>query len=363
MARRHLGIFKRDPGEGEEQDTGPREAGLETAVGPSPPPSDDESFDPPVGLFDQERQQGAGGPPSHAEPPATDADASEQGSGAAEAEATAQEAVAADRGAGNGAGAIDEDAARGGAAAWLRTQIKDIERRADERVKAEVEERTRLEVEAARTAAEQHFAAELNLREEELEQEREEKTRVIESSARRLAEIEERALAAADRVAAAEHELASEAARLRENVAAIQRDLEERFEEIEGKIGAVTERASGASARARASDPEPAPEVEPVTEERPPAPSPEPEAESDIEPFDQEGASEPGEAAEPPPDGMLSLNQADFDELRGLGMSITQAKRVLRFREEKSFTSLDELDGVPGFSKEFLERVKGRLAP
>ena len=225
-----------------------------------------------------------------------------------------------------------------------------------------------------------------------------------------------------------------------------EREREERFQEIEGKIGAVTERASGASLRARATEPEPAAEVEAVTEEWTAAPSPEAEteaekpeeqkkpkrrltrrrrkeaepdpaaeaagaeaepeeaerkaaeeeaerlaaeeaadaeqwvveetvrqdAESDVELFDQEGASEPGEpataaepvaAAEPPPDGMLSLNQASFDELRGLGMSITQAKRVLRFGEEKSFSSVDELDGVPGFSKDFLERVKGRLVP
>jgi len=55
----------------------------------------------------------------------------------------------------------------------------------------------------------------------------------------------------------------------------------------------------------------------------------------------------------------------DTDEwhaLRDLGMSITQAKRVLCFREERSFTTVDELDDVPGFSQAFLVEIKERIA-
>jgi hypothetical protein len=62
---------------------------------------------------------------------------------------------------------------------------------------------------------EARLAAELRLRTEELEQEREEKTRLIEKTDRQLAEIEERAADAAQRVAAAEADLAQEAERLR----------------------------------------------------------------------------------------------------------------------------------------------------
>ena len=41
---------------------------------------------------------------------------------------------------------------------------------------------------------------------------------------------------------------------------------------------------------------------------------------------------------------MISLSSADYDELRGLGMSVTQAKRVIRYREERGgFGSVEEL--------------------
>ena len=56
---------------------------------------------------------------------------------------------------------------------------------------------------------------------------------------------------------------------------------------------------------------------------------------------------------------LVSLSEADFDELRELGMSVTQAKRVMRYREERGgFSSLEELDRVPGFPRNFLDRSK-----
>ena len=60
---------------------------------------------------------------------------------------------------------------------------------------------------------------------------------------------------------------------------------------------------------------------------------------------------------------MLSLNDASFDELRDIGMSVTQAKRVIRYREEHEFQSVDELDRVPGFPKSFLTHVKEDVVP
>jgi DNA uptake protein ComE-like DNA-binding protein len=45
-------------------------------------------------------------------------------------------------------------------------------------------------------------------------------------------------------------------------------------------------------------------------------------------------------------------------------MSVTQAKRVIRYREEGGgFKSVDELDQVPGFPRTFLNGVKERLVP
>ena len=62
--------------------------------------------------------------------------------------------------------------------------------------------------------------------------------------------------------------------------------------------------------------------------------------------------------------GMVSLSSAGVDELQSLGMSVTQAKRVIRYREERDgFRSIEELDDVPGFPRTFLDQIKGRLIP
>src|SRR3954454_2244619 len=60
--------------------------------------------------------------------------------------------------------------------------------------------------------------------------------------------------------------------------------------------------------------------------------------------------------------GPVSLASATFDDLRALGLSITQAKRVVNFRERLGgFESLDDLDDVPGFPKSILAELKTRL--
>jgi DNA uptake protein ComE-like DNA-binding protein len=56
---------------------------------------------------------------------------------------------------------------------------------------------------------------------------------------------------------------------------------------------------------------------------------------------------------------MYSLNHATFEEFRKAGMSVTQAKRVIRSREvDGEFTSLDEFDDVPGFSEDLAAELK-----
>jgi DNA uptake protein ComE-like DNA-binding protein len=74
---------------------------------------------------------------------------------------------------------------------------------------------------------------------------------------------------------------------------------------------------------------------------------------------------EPDETPEPAPgesNGTITLSSAEFDDLRGLGMSVTQAKRVLRYREQRGgFTDLDELERVPGFPREFLAEIRDRV--
>ncbi len=67
---------------------------------------------------------------------------------------------------------------------------------------------------------------------------------------------------------------------------------------------------------------------------------------------------------DPAPEGTLSLSDASFDELRDLGLSVTQAKRVIRYREENDgIRDVNELDRVPGFPKAFLEYVKDQVVP
>ena len=64
----------------------------------------------------------------------------------------------------------------------------------------------------------------------------------------------------------------------------------------------------------------------------------------------------------PPGEEPLSLNEATFEELRERGMSVTQTGRVLAHRERAGgFKSIDELDDISGFPRDFLDRIKPRL--
>jgi hypothetical protein len=63
-----------------------------------------------------------------------------------------------------------------------------------------------------------------------------------------------------------------------------------------------------------------------------------------------------------PAAGGVSLTSGTFEEYRSLGMSVTQAKRVIAYRErDGGYTTVDDLDRVPGFSQQLLEELKVRL--
>jgi hypothetical protein len=63
-----------------------------------------------------------------------------------------------------------------------------------------------------------------------------------------------------------------------------------------------------------------------------------------------------------PARGVERLNRADFERLRELGLSVSQARRVIANRERSGgFASVDELDAVPGFPREFLRQLKAEL--
>ena len=60
-----------------------------------------------------------------------------------------------------------------------------------------------------------------------------------------------------------------------------------------------------------------------------------------------------------PGDDRIDLNRASFEDLRALGISVSQAGRVVSRREAYGgFASVDELDGIFGFSAEQLEEFK-----
>ena len=89
---------------------------------------------------------------------------------------------------------------------------------------------------------------------------------------------------------------------------------------------------------------------------------PEREAVADSEGDREEDAD--GTKDAPRPEATVSLSKAAFDELREVGISRTQARRIIRWREKHGdFAAVDELNEVPGFSKNFLAEIKEQLAP
>ena len=57
----------------------------------------------------------------------------------------------------------------------------------------------------------------------------------------------------------------------------------------------------------------------------------------------------------------VSVSSADAEELRSAGMSESQARRVVRYRERHGLDSVAGLEDVPGFPRTSLEALAGRL--
>jgi competence protein ComEA len=68
-----------------------------------------------------------------------------------------------------------------------------------------------------------------------------------------------------------------------------------------------------------------------------------------------------GAQASPPAGGAINLNTVTFEQLRGENLSVTQATRLLAHRERLGrFSSVDDLDQIPGFPQELLDDLKRR---
>ena len=58
-----------------------------------------------------------------------------------------------------------------------------------------------------------------------------------------------------------------------------------------------------------------------------------------------------------------NVNRATFEDLRDLGFSVTQATRVITYRERQNgFDSLDDLAAVPGMPRSLMKELDGRLS-
>jgi DNA uptake protein ComE-like DNA-binding protein len=70
----------------------------------------------------------------------------------------------------------------------------------------------------------------------------------------------------------------------------------------------------------------------------------------------------PAPAPAAPGDPLARLNAATYDELRSLGMSVTQTGRLLAHRERVgSFSSIDDVGEIPGFSGDLVDEIKQKL--
>ena len=61
------------------------------------------------------------------------------------------------------------------------------------------------------------------------------------------------------------------------------------------------------------------------------------------------------------PEHVVRLSSASFEDLRGLGLSVTQARRILKLRDGGALESTARLDSVPGIPGSQVAALKLRL--
>lgn len=78
------------------------------------------------------------------------------------------------------------------------------------------------------------------------------------------------------------------------------------------------------------------------------------------EPAIEVRAFEPGKGSAP--GEPVNVNEATFEQLRELGMSVVQATRVIAYRERRDgFESVDQLETIPGLPKPMLDELRQKL--
>lgn len=257
-----------------------------------------------------------------------------------------------------------------------------------ERARAEASERARRESEAARSAVEERLRAELSLRERALKLERESAARAAEESEARLAAIEAALEAAAERVEAAEASVAAHAEEASRRLSERERELQHEARGlaaawVRGQIESIRRDAERATEeRLAAREGELARELEAAgsalrsAEMRSERASRFAAVENKVKALERRASgivhrrAEPSEAtdergavaAPAPPADPIDINAASFEQLRRLGMSVTQSTRVIAYRDRAGgFGDVDDLYSVPGFTTEQLVELKARL--
>ena len=200
-----------------------------------------------------------------------------------------------------------------------------LEAETEARMRDEAEHRLREREKALRAEAEERIRAE---------------TEAIRSEMARQAE---------EQIATLRSELEAEAeAKRMDAVVAAKTAAAEWLREQKQRLLRTTEKRARSTEHNRPSPP--AVPIEPDTEEQT-AVEPQAHAPPAVEP-----------QPKPAPTAPLDINKASFQQLRDAGLSVTQATRVIAYRERQDgFGSIDDLESVPGFSKRFVADVRDRL--
>ncbi|HTU14790.1 MAG TPA: helix-hairpin-helix domain-containing protein [Solirubrobacterales bacterium] len=212
--------------------------------------------------------------------------------------------------------------------------------------------------------------------EQRLQANSDERDRTLREAEERLARIEQRAEDAEKRAAFAERlaqlkiDESERERRLSEVITGIDRaeeraiEAEERAKAAEEVAAAALEESTQPPARPEPARPEPAapaftpPPVAETPAYTPPAEDPD-EAPAPVARSPLFGG---GLSGSKPSSGTLNLNSATFEELRDADLSVTQATRILAYRERfGGYRSVEDLEKVPGFPAELIESLRGRI--
>lgn len=228
--------------------------------------------------------------------------------------------------------------------------------------------------------------------ERKLSENSEERDRALRDAEERLRRVEQRAedaerrAAFAERLAQLKLEESEREKRLNDVVSGIDRaeqrarEAEARAEAAERAAAAALEQSEPGISATRPAPVSPAPPVPPSSPEPPVAPVFETRQEIPALEPDTPVPSAAGDPAAPAParkglfgggstesvpssSDSVNLNGATFEELREAGLSVTQATRILAYRERfGGYDSVDDLEKVPGFPSDLITSLRGRIS-